>query len=160
MIPNMTEQDPNKSKVRRASSRGLSLLAESIEFSPTHDVGVQVIRSLVVSVIALFFDFSTLVILKELGGINYLLAAALSFCLGVVINYFLSVTWVFAHRKFSKRHTEFLIFLAINVMGLILNLIIISGMVQWMSVDYRVAKLVATIIVFFWNFIARKRILY
>jgi putative flippase GtrA len=117
-------------------------------------------RSLVVSVVALFIDFGMLIVFKELLGINYLVAAAMSFCLGVVINYTLSVRWVFAKRKFTNRHAEFLVFLIISAAGLGLNLIIIAGTVQLFSIDYRIAKIVSTVVVFFWNFIARKKILY
>lgn len=128
--------------------------------TPTKNVTVQVIRSLVVSVIAFIADFGMLVVFKEFLGIHYLLAAALSFGVGVVVNYTLSVRWVFADRKLASRHAEFIIFLTICAIGLGLNLMIIAGMVQFLNIDYRVAKIVATIVVFFWNFIARKKILY
>jgi len=101
-----------------------------------------------------------LVFFKEILGIHYLIAAAMSFGLGVVVNYTLSVRWVFAHRKLKNRKAEFMIFLIITTAGLGLNLVIIAGLVQIYGIDYRIAKVVSTIIVFFWNFIARKRILY
>lgn len=113
-----------------------------------------------VSAIALVIDFSVLLFFKEILGIHYLLAATLGFGLGVVANYILSVRWVFADRKFTNRHAEFTIFLVICAVGLGLNLVIIAGMVQWLFVDYRIAKVVSTVVVFFWNFIARKKILY
>ena len=112
------------------------------------------------SVIALVADFGMLIVFKEVLGIHYLVAAAMSFGIGVVVNYTLSVRWVFANRKFSNRHAEFIIFLAICATGLGLNLVIIAGLVQIHGIDYRFAKIVSTIVVFFWNFIARKKILY
>ncbi|MDB5167025.1 MAG: hypothetical protein JWN26_170 [Candidatus Saccharibacteria bacterium] len=145
---------------QKGRSKGLQLFLESIQLKPTKNVTVQVIRSLVVSVIAFIFDFGSLIIFKEFFGINYLLAATLSFGLGVVVNYTLSVLWVFADRKLASRRAEFIIFLIICAIGLGLNLVIIAGMVQFLSVDYRIAKIVATVVVFFWNFIARKKILY
>lgn len=143
-----------------SKSKSVQLFLESIQRTPTKNVTVQIIRSLVVSVIALIVDFSMLVFFKEVLGVNYLIAATMSFGLGVVVNYTLSVRWVFAHRKLKNRKTEFIIFLIITIAGLGLNLAIIAGLVQIYSVDYRIAKVVSTIIVFFWNFIARKKILY
>lgn len=146
--------------IRKLYSRGFRLLMDSLHRTPSHDVSVQVVRSLVVSVIALVFDFGMLVVLKEVFGVHYLLAAALSFCLGVAVNYYLSVKWVFANRKLTNRHAEFTIFFTICAIGLALNLAIIALMVQRVGVDYKLAKGVSTAVVFFWNFIARKKILY
>lgn len=143
-----------------SNSKTLLLLLESLEPTPSTNVKVQVVRSLVVSVLALAVDFSTLILFKEVVGLHYLVAATLSFSLGVVVNYTLSVRWVFATRKLANRHAEFIIFFVICAIGLGLNLIIMGGMVQGFAVDYRLAKAVSTVIVFFWNFIARKLILY
>jgi putative flippase GtrA len=145
---------------RSIYSKGQKIVKESVQLTPTNDVTVQIVRSLVVSVIALLVDFGMLIIFKEVLGINYLLGAAMSFCLGVVVSYSLSIRWVFANRKFTNRHAEFLVFLTISAAGLGLNLVIIAGTVQLFNVDYRVAKIVSTAVVFFWNFIARKKILY
>lgn len=137
-----------------------AVLRESLKLQPSHQLSVQFVRSLVVSVIALIFDFGFLVILKELAGVHYLVAAALSFTIGVTVNYFLSIWWVFAHRKLSSRQAEYAIFVTINVIGLVLNLVIIAALVQLLDFDYRLAKAVSTVVVFFWNFAGRKKLLY
>ncbi len=140
--------------------RGILLIKETCTLERSSNYMIQFIRSLIVSVIALIVDFSTLVFLKQVVGINYLVAAALGFSVGVLVNYVLSVTWVFAERKLAKRSHEFLIFVVITGFGLIFNLLIIAGMVELLKIDYRVGKAVSTIVVFFWNFLARKKILY
>jgi putative flippase GtrA len=137
----------------------LQFVREVINLTPSYKASVQFIRSLVVSVIALSVDFGLLVFFKEIVGIHYLVAAAMSFSIGIVVNYSLSVAWVFAHRKVASRRKEFLIFTILSLMGLGLNLVIIAGLVQ-LHVDYRWAKAVSTVVVFFWNFLARKKILY
>ncbi len=136
------------------------LIIECCRLKPSHNTLVQLIRSLVVSVIALVVDFGLLLIFKEVFGIHYLVAAALSFSCGVIVNYYLSIWWVFADRKLSSARKEFIIFVVITTLGLAFNLAIIAGMVNIGKVDYRVGKAVSTVIVFFWNFIARKKILY
>ena len=98
--------------------------------------------------------------MKEKLGIYYLLSAAGSFFMGVLVNYYLSVKWVFATRKLASRRAEFLIFVVITGVGLLFNLLIIAGMVELVKVGYWIALVVATIIVFFWNFLARKKVLY
>jgi len=131
-----------------------------MKLAPSKDLSVQICRSLIVSVIAFIADFGTLVVLKQKFGVQYLVAATLSFGLGVIINFYLSVRWVFADRKFASRHAEFSIFFVISAIGLALNLVIIAGLVQLAGIDYRLAKIASTIVVFFWNFIARKKVLY
>jgi putative flippase GtrA len=148
-----------KSARKQTVEWSVAFLKECCELKPSRKSSVQLVRSLAVSVIALIVDFSTLVFLKEAGNMHYLLAAALGFSLGVVVNYILSVKWVFANRKFASKHAEFTIFVVICAIGLALNLLIIWGLVQ-LTLDYRVAKAISTVIVFFWNFVARKKILY
>jgi putative flippase GtrA len=138
----------------------LRLAAASLKKERSNDLDVQLVRSLIVSCIALAVDFGSLLFFKEILGIHYLVAAAMSFSLGVVISYILSTKWVFATRKLSNHKAEFVVFLVICTVGLLLNLAIIAGMVQLLSIDYRVAKAISTVVVFFWNFIARKKILY
>lgn len=79
------------------------LIIETCKLKPSHNTLVQLARSLVVSVIALIVDFGGLVILKEFFGINYLVAATLSFLMGVTVNYFMSIWWVFANRKLASK---------------------------------------------------------
>lgn len=145
---------------KRIRTGGIQLLLNTLSLKQTSDLTVQVLRGLIVAVIAFAVDFGMLLVFKEVFGIHYLLAATLSFSLGVIVSYYLSIKWVFNNRKFSNKHAEFIIFLIICIAGLLLNLGIIAGMVQLLGIDYRIAKVVSTVVVFFWNFIARKKILY
>lgn len=159
-MPKGSEQSEASVSKNSPVKQLIALGLESLTLTRSRKTSVQLIRSLVVSVIALVVDFGGLIIFKEIFGINYLVAATLSFLLGVTVNYFLSVWWVFADRKLASKKMEFTIFVIICAIGLGLNLMIISGMVELMHIDYRIAKIVSTIVVFFWNFIARKKILY
>jgi putative flippase GtrA len=137
-----------------------SLINESLQLAPSSKVSIQLIRSIFVSIVALVFDFGLLIFFKEKLGINYLIAATMSFTVGVIVNYFLSIWWVFADHKLASRKVEFIIFVLVNVSGLALNLAIIAGIVQVLGSNYIVGKIVSTIAVFFWNFLIRKKILY
>lgn len=137
-----------------------ALAAETAQPVASNRVEVQFLRSLAVSVVALIVDFGVLIFAKEVLGVHYLLAAGLGFTLGVVINYILSVIWVFATRKITSRRHEFAIFIIVCLVGLGLNTVIIAGFVEALMVDYRVAKAISTVVVFFWNFMMRKKLLY
>lgn len=133
---------------------------EALRLSPTYNVTVQFTRSLIVSTIAFIIDFCFLMLLKEKVDLYYLLAATISYSIGLVVNYLLSNSWVFTNRKLASRTVEFTIFTIISIIGLIINVMIMVLFVQGCNIDYRIAKVVATVVVFFWNFTIRKKILY
>jgi putative flippase GtrA len=147
-------------KVRHAVHLSRQLLIKSAGLEPSHDYSVQFVRSMVVSVAAVVANFGGSYILKDILGVYYLLSAAGSFLLGVVVNYYLSVKWVFASRQVASRHAEFLIFATILGIGLLLNLVLIAGMVEILKLNFWIALPISTVLVFFWNFLARKKILY
>ncbi len=154
-----TQSDSELAKTNIAYSTR-QLTREAIMLTPTDRASVQLVRSLAVSCIALLVDFGLLMTLKEIFLVNYMVAAVVGFLAGVLVNYQLSIKWVFASRKLASQSAEFTIFVIICIIGLILNIAIIAGMVELIKVDYRVAKGVSTAAVFFWNFAARKKILY
>jgi putative flippase GtrA len=121
-------------------------------------VHVELFRYVLVAFVGLVFDIGGLVLLKEVLHVNYLLAATISFCGAVIINYALSSLWIFE----SKRHKaiEFSLFLLVGVGGLGLNDLFLWLLVSKLGMFYLYAKLIATGIVFFWNFLGRKALLF
>jgi len=120
----------------------------------------QMIRYSISGSLAAMVDIGALLILTEFVGINYLISAALSFCLGIITVYYLSIRWVFSHRSISKKHHEFGIFVLIGVIGLALNVFFIWILTEFAAIHYLISKIIANIIVYFWNFFNRKYILF
>jgi putative flippase GtrA len=120
---------------------------------------VQFIRYGFVAVVALIFDFGTYALLVRAADMYPVLAATIGFTLGLFVNYLLSISWVFKDRTRSKR-VEFTTFFVIGLIGLGLTDIIIWVLAVEMHGDELIAKLVAAAIVFFWNFGARKILLF
>lgn len=121
---------------------------------------VQMFRYLFVAVAAFSCDFILLVTLTELADLHYLLAAALGFSGGLAVNYVLSVRWVFGERAFASRRLEFLAFATIGIIGLIMTAGLMWLMTGLLGVYYILSKLIVTAVVFFWNFLARKFLLF
>ena len=105
-------------------------------------------------------DYGFLFLLTEVFGIHYLLSATISFILGLITNYLLSVVWVFNNRKLANRWAEFGVFAIIGVIGLGLNALIMYLCTDKIGIHYMLSKIISTVIVFFWNFFARKIILF
>ena len=72
------------------------------------------------------------------------------------MNYLLSKAWVFKASKFRSRSAEFSLFAGIGIVGLVLNDVILWALTSHLGIYYVLSKLVATAVVFFWNFGARK----
>lgn len=127
---------------------------------PTENVLLQLFRYGFVGGAAFVVDYATLFILTNNVGVQYLWSAAIAFVLGLVANYLLSISWVFRNRGSLSRWQEFLFFAVIGVVGLGFNELIMYACTDLMHIHYMVSKLISTAIVFFWNFFARKYLLF
>lgn len=121
---------------------------------------VQLMRYTIVGGIAFVVDYGALWLLTEFVGLYHLLSAAIAFILGLVCNYLISTAWVFGESKVSSRWLEFVAFAIIGIVGLGFNEAIIYLCTDILGLHYMVSKLVSTVIVFFWNFFARRFILF
>ena len=126
----------------------------------TNNGFIQFVRYGLVSVIALAVDFGGMVLLVELLSTHYLVAATVSFISGLAVNYLLSRAWVFTERKYESRVKEFIIFTSIGIVGLLLNNSIMWLAVERIGIYYIFSKIIATILVFFWNFGLRKMLVF
>jgi putative flippase GtrA len=122
-------------------------------------LATQFIRYGFVAVAAFIVDFGLLFYFTHYLHYYYLLSATLSFSISLVLNYWLSVLWVFSKSAY-KRHVEVSLFSLIGVVGLGLNLIIIWLFTSVFGLFYLTSKLLAVVVVFFWSFGARKYLLY
>jgi putative flippase GtrA len=133
---------------------------QSIFIGETNSTLLQLFRYTFVGGVAFIADFGTLYILTEYFKIHYLISAGIAFILGLLINYFLSVKWVFNSRAMKNRMLEFLLFTLIGLIGLGLNELFLWILTDILLIYYLLSKIITTIIVYFWNFFARKFLLF
>jgi putative flippase GtrA len=125
----------------------------------TDHPAIQFLRYGFVAVMAFIVDFGLLYVFTYYCHIFYVVSATLSFSISLVLNYLLSVAWVFP-RSSHKRHVEMLFFAIIGFIGLGLNALIIWFCTEKIGVYYLYSKLIAVAIVFFWSFTARRFLLF
>ncbi len=129
-------------------------------FGIPHTARIEFFRSLITGGIAFIVDATILVFLTEFTGFHYLIGATIGFIGGVTVNYLLSIHWVFKHRAIKNRSHEFAIFAGIGTIGLFLNDLIMFIATEWGGMHYFLSKIIATLAVFVYNFISRKRMLF
>ena len=135
-------------------------MLRNILVGQTDDVFVQIIRYTFVGGVAFIIDFSSLFVLTEFVSIHYLISAAIGFLLGLTTNYLLSIIWVFSRRTLKNRWHEMVIFAAIGIIGLGLNEFFIWFFTEQFKVHYLGSKIVSTILIYLWNFLARRFMLF
>lgn len=132
----------------------------------------QILKFGVVGVVCFFIDFLTFEFCKQVLGIYYVIASAIGFTVSVIVNYILSMKFVFEGKEGMSRKKEFVIFVVLSLIGLALNALIIFICVDgvymhwpllqtWFTVDFAesLGKIGATGIVMVYNFITRKMFL-
>lgn len=127
---------------------------------------IQFFRSVFVGGLATLVDLGVFYVLAIIFNIHPNLATTISFVFGLIINYYLTQLWVFSYTPDSLTKS-FTIFTIIGIVGLLLN-----NFLLYVMIDYRIlaktlgmespdsikltAKIIATFVVFVWNFSARK----
>jgi putative flippase GtrA len=112
-------------------------------------------RYFVCSALALAADASMYRVALHLGA-AYQFAAVIGFVAGVSIAYLLSVRWAFKQRSVTNPQIEFLIFLGIGIAGLALTEALLWFQISVCGSSPMIAKLLAAVGVFMFNFGARK----
>lgn len=133
---------------------------EKIFLKKNDDLRVQFIRYGIVAIIAFLIDFGLLFFFTQYWHIHYLISATLSFLVSLIFNYILSIKWAFSRQSSYNYTTEFVLFLIIALVGLIFNDLIIWLLTEKFEVFYLLSKLVSTVAVFFWSFVARRYLFY
>ena len=134
---------------------GIPSLKTLLKDKPDSLIG-QLLRYAVVGGISFVVDYGSLWLLTEKAGLPYLWSAPSAFILGLICNYLLSTAWVFGESRIKNAWGEFLAFAIIGLVGLGLNELIMFGCTDGLGFHYMLSKIVSTGIVFFWNFLARR----
>lgn len=116
-------------------------------------------RYLVVASAAAAVDVGCLWLLYSAVGLNHLLAAAIAFTIGLVVNFALARRWVFGADG-PPTAAEFSGYWLIGFAGLGLTESILFVGVDIAGLPVMLTKFAALTIVFSWNFLVRRFVLY
>jgi putative flippase GtrA len=119
----------------------------------------EFVKYFIVSLVSLIIDTGIYLILGKILE-NYLISAAIGYFVGLLVNYYLSIKWVFSYRRITKILHEFSYFALIGLFGTLLNEIIIYFGLYFFHMLPFWAKMVSAGLSFLFNFSARKVLLY
>jgi putative flippase GtrA len=120
----------------------------------------RLIRYFFVGGVAALVDFALFAALIKFFGVKWYSAGVVSFTFATLVNYVLSIRFVFESRaRFTKQHEILLVFLA-SVIGLLVNQAVLYALVVIVGLQVLIAKVGATGAVFFWNYAARQSFIF
>ncbi len=116
----------------------------------------QIMKFGVVGVVATIIDFAVMNLLYYVLGLDILVANTAGFVISLIFNYLASMKYVFAHKEGMSRRREFVIFVVLSVIGLVLNDGIVLALKGGVGLEANIAKVCATALVMVYNFVTRK----
>ena len=119
----------------------------------------QILRFGIVGVIAFVIDYGLMVSFVEIIHMNYIVACSISFTISTIVNYLLSMSIVFISNKKFNKYIEFLVFLILSLLGLVINGVLMVIFVDLLGIYYLLSKILVTGIVMIYNYMSRKIIL-
>ncbi|MDE5852879.1 MAG: GtrA family protein [Oscillospiraceae bacterium] len=115
----------------------------------------EMFRFVVTGGFSFLVDFGLMVFLVEIFHMNELFAAGISFTVSVIVNYLMCVFWVFDATQKNNVLT-IIIFIVSSIIGLGLNELFMWILLE-IYINYMVAKIISTILVMIWNYIAKRK---
>lgn len=131
---------------------------KSLFITKSNNTFIQFFRYIFVGGVAFLADGGSLFLITTIG-VNYLISVIFAFVIGLAVNYGLSKLLVFENSSVNGK-IEFLVYGIIGVIGLGFTEIIMYVLTEIAGLYFMVSKVIATIIVLVWNFVARKNTLY
>ena len=113
----------------------------------------------IVGVLSFVIDYGLMIFLTEVFGISYLISSGISFSVSVIVNYKLSLKFVFKTDESRNKIIEFIIFVVLSVIGLGINQVLMWICVDKLHIFYMISKIGVTAVVMVYNFITRKLII-
>ena len=121
---------------------------------------LQLFSYLIVGGIATVVEWVCFYILSYQAHIHYLLATTLAFVISTAANWLAGRLLTFRGAEKQPILQELAKIYAVSVIGLLLNLLLMYLFVQKVGLPKMAGKIIATILVFAWNFIVRKLWIY
>lgn len=128
--------------------------------TPTHNSFIQFFRYLFVGGFATVADWAVFYLLDSTHPEWMYFSTAAAFLAGLGVNYVLSKHFVFPLCSKYHKLTEFAVYIVTGLIGLGMTELIMFILADKLGVGHMTTKIIATAVVFAWNFGSKKILLY
>ena len=121
----------------------------------------QSYKYFLVGVACFVVDFVILLAFLKFTKINYLIASAISYSVGIILNYVTSIKWIFKKRTYKKQwKKEFGSFSIIEISALVFMTSTLFVMFGIFRVPVLIAKVIANIVSGIYNYLLKFKLLF
>jgi len=120
---------------------------------------LQAIRYGAAAFLGFVADYGTLLLLKEIADIHYLIAVPIAFVVGLAVNYLVGIWFVFRRGRLSLKK-ELIAFLLISLFALVVTEASMYLFTDILWVDYRISRIFSGVLTYLFNFFSRRVLLY
>lgn len=121
---------------------------------------LQLVSYLFVGGAATLVEWGTFWVFNKALNFHYLLATALAYIIATAANWGLGRLTTFRKAEKQSLASELTKIYLVSAVGLLLNLGLMYVFVQLLGIGSMISKIMATILVFAWNFLSRKLWIY
>lgn len=121
---------------------------------------LQLFLYLIVGGLATLVEWAAFYVLNSIFSVHYMIATALAFVLSTFVNWAFGRLILFREKTDQSTFFELVKIYAVSIIGLLLNLLIMFIAVEKIGLNEMISKIIATCLVFIWNFLIRKLVIY
>ena len=114
----------------------------------------------IVGGICYLIDVGVFLYLTTYLELHWFNSATISFLFATTLNYFLSIKFVFKSGIKFTQSSEYLLVLLVSSIGLLATQITLYISIELFEVTVLLSKIYSSFFVFFWNYLARKNIIF
>jgi len=141
------------------------LFGEVFRFLVTGGIAT-IVDYLVFGLIIWLFDtgsyetFWQIFTVKASSSVVTIIATGLGFIAGLVVNYFMSIYFVYVHKGDSKKFNGILKFILLSVVGFLINTLGMYVGFTLLNFNEWIVKIVLTIVVMIYNYISKRLLIF
>ncbi|MBT8537124.1 GtrA family protein [Polynucleobacter paneuropaeus] len=121
---------------------------------------MRIVRYLFVGGTAAVVDIGLFSLFAGYLGWPWIPVSVVTFILATLTNYFLSIQFVFESGARHKKHVEMLGVFIVSGLALLVNQVVLYLAIEILGWHLILSKIVATGIVFFWNYYGRSKFIF
>ncbi len=176
-IEKVNQKENNQTETKETKKWAVYEFVEN--FLKTHKTIAEIIRFLIVGGIATLVDMFSMGVFMYFtniskyktflnvfygggspSGWSVVVGTGVGFVIGLIINYILSIAFVFENKNNAKSKTGFVIFTVLSVIGLGINMLGTFIGYDLLHFNEWIVKIVIVIIVLIYNYISKKLVLF